>query len=83
MWLGLIVGFGVLAALLTWAYLFDRHERKARSGRLGDRDAAAITSDLREARRDARAWEWETTHGFAGDLDWTAASKRNRAGKDR
>lgn len=73
MWLLLIIGF--FALLLTFAVAYDRRLRR-RGHRF--RDSAALTAEMRESRRDMRAWDRGSQGNSGVDLSWTAEGRRRR-----
>jgi hypothetical protein len=76
--LAFLVGVPVMAAAVALTvFLLSRRQREIRRRR---RSSADMMYDVREARRDARAWN--SQHGFGdSNLRWTDASRRNRRGK--
>ncbi|XRQ10085.1 hypothetical protein ACN3XK_04030 [Actinomadura welshii] len=68
-----ILGFLVL--LIAYGVFFDRHLRR-RGHRL--RDGTALKGEMRENRRDMRAWGRGSTGHSGEDLSWTLESRRRR-----
>ncbi|GAA2150787.1 hypothetical protein [Actinomadura napierensis] len=71
MWLVWV--FGVLALLLVFGVVFDWRLRR-RGHRL--RDGAMLAGEVRENRRDARAWDRGSQGTGGADLFWTDEARR-------
>ncbi|GGQ00262.1 hypothetical protein GCM10010187_15030 [Actinomadura coerulea] len=69
----LILGF--FALLLAYGVIFDRRLRR-RGHRL--RDGAALRGEMRENRRDMRAWDRGSQGNSGADLSWTDEARRRR-----
>ncbi|GAA1841570.1 hypothetical protein GCM10009736_04190 [Actinomadura bangladeshensis] len=68
-----ILGFFVLLA--TYGLLFDWQLRR-RGHRL--RGGAALAGEMRENRRDMRAWDRGSQGNSGADLSWTDEARRRR-----